>query len=657
MGRADNMGKLEYRKDNLIFSLDIGTRTIIGIVGEYKDDNTFNILAYSIKEHDRRNMYDGQIHDIQGVADVAIKVKDELERKIGTSLKKVSIAAAGRALKTLKIRVDKEIDNQSEINKSTVEALELEALQRAQNMINADENQNKLRYHNIGYSVMNYYLDDDIMIKLEGHRGDRIGVQLLATFLPQVVVESLYSVILKANLQVDNITLEPIAAINVAIKEELRLLNLALVDIGAGTSDIAITKGGKIIAYAMTSTAGDEITETLSKRYLVDFNTGEKIKIGLSAKKEHKFTDIVGVEHNLTTDEIVKEIHDIIAKISVEISEKIIEFNAKAPDAVFLIGGSSQMPGLKECLADSLGLPKERVSIKDANFIQNVEGVDDNIKGPNIITPIGIAMEGVTQIYKNFLQIEFNDEPIRVFNTGDIKVSHILVLTGYHPRNLVPKAGDDFIYFLNGRKQVIKGKTGEGAKIYINNDIGNLNTPLKDGDIVKVIEGSKGERIIPYLYDCIPHKNMINLNGKQYNLIREIKVNGNIVKDNMPLKDGDNIEYSKIKTLGNLLHYVDEKLDPDNVLINGEKVDEDTILEDGDQITIIQNRMIKLSINGQEKTIEYNKKQFVFVDIFDYIDFDLTRPRGNLILKVNGEDAKYMEPLNDGDVLEIYWNK
>ncbi len=80
-----------------------------------------------------------------------------------------------------------------------------------------------------------------------------------------MVIEGLYSVISKAGLEVGNITLEPIAAINVAIKEELRLLNLALIDIGAGTSDIAITKDGKIMAYAMTSQAGDEITEALSQ--------------------------------------------------------------------------------------------------------------------------------------------------------------------------------------------------------------------------------------------------------------------------------------------------------------------------------------------------------------------------------------------------------
>lgn len=81
MERTVNMKQLKMNKDNLVFSLDIGTRTIIGIVGEYMEDNKFNILAYSIKEHNRRNMYDGQIHDIQGVVEVVREIKEELEEK------------------------------------------------------------------------------------------------------------------------------------------------------------------------------------------------------------------------------------------------------------------------------------------------------------------------------------------------------------------------------------------------------------------------------------------------------------------------------------------------------------------------------------------------------------------------------------------------
>ena len=66
-------------------------------------------------------------------------------------------------------------------------------------------------------------------------------------------------------------TLEPIAAINVAIPEKFRLLNIALVDVGAGTSDICITKEGTIVAYGMIPMAGDAVTDVIVQAHLVDF--------------------------------------------------------------------------------------------------------------------------------------------------------------------------------------------------------------------------------------------------------------------------------------------------------------------------------------------------------------------------------------------------
>jgi len=652
-----SMKQLEDKGNDLIFSLDIGTRTIIGLVGKYKPDEKFNILAYSIKEHNKRNMYDGQIHDIMGVTKIVKEIKEELEEKVGTSLKKVSIAAAGRSLKTCNIKVDKEISGSSEISRNMVEVLELEAVQKAQEMINSKTNQNRLKYYNIGYTVINYYLDDNLMEKLEDHRGKKIGVNLLATFLPQMVIESLYSVISKAGLEVGNITLEPIAAINVAIKEELRLLNLALVDIGAGTSDIAITKDGNIVAYAMTSQAGDEITESLSKKYLLDFNAGERLKVKLSSKEKHEFVDVVGIKHELTTKEIVDDIHDIIVTISEEIAGKILEFNGKAPSAVFLIGGSSQMPGLKECLAEKLGLPKERVSIRDTSFIEDIEGLDPNFNGPDIVTPIGIALEGASKKYSSFLQIKFNDEEIRIFNTDKVKVSDILALTCYNPRDLIPKSGDDFIYFLNNEKEIIKGEEGSPAEIYVNNEEANLYTLLKDGDIVRVIKGREGEKRIPYLYDCIPTEKVVTFNNNQINLIQNIKLNGVKVYENFKLNENDRIEIEEIRTLAQLLKYMDKDIPIDNIFINGKKAYEDTLLKANDEIISIENKAIRLVINGVEKVIHYNKREFMFVDIFEHIDFDLTEVKGNLVLKVNGEDAEYMAPLKDGDIIEIFWDK
>ena len=78
-------------------------------------------------------------------------------------------------------------------------------------------------------------------------------------------MDGLYSAVELAGLHVASLTLEPIAAINMAIPEKFRLLNIALVDVGAGTSDISIVKDGSIIAFGMIPLAGDEVTEAIAK--------------------------------------------------------------------------------------------------------------------------------------------------------------------------------------------------------------------------------------------------------------------------------------------------------------------------------------------------------------------------------------------------------
>ncbi len=652
-------------RDELIFSLDIGTRTIIGIVGEYTEDERFKVLAYSVKEHKKRNMYDGQIHDIDGVAKLVKEIVLELEEKTGEELRVVSIAAAGRALKTHKIMLEKNIDGLKEISRFDVEALELEAIQRAQEEINQIEANKNFKYYSIGYTVVDYYLDEDRMERLEGHKSERIGVELLATFLPQVVIESLYSVISRVGLEVGSITLEPIAAINVAIKKELRLLNLALVDIGAGTSDIAITKDGQITSYAMTSTAGDEITERLAKAYLLDFNSSEKLKVQLSKKEEHEFIDIVGIPYKLTTTEIVNTIKDIIEKIATEISEKILEYNGKAPNAVFLIGGSSQMPMLRESIAERLGLPKERVAIRDASIIENIEGLEE-VNGPDMITPIGIAIEGAGDKYKNFIKVSFNGEEIRIFNTEDIKVSDVLILTGYNPRDLLPKKSNDFIYYINGKKRIIKGKDGTHPQILVDKNPANLKTRLQDKANIEIIPSTVEPLTIPYLYDIIQMDKTVYFEGKEVNLVKSIKVDNEMINGNIILRPSVYIEVEEIKTLEELVLEYKEGKALDEFLVNDLKVPNTYELKVGDIVRRITDpkednnirhdeKIIKLVINDEEMEIYYKKDRFVFVDIFDYIDFDLSSLKGKLILKVNNKDAEYLEELKDGDNIKVYW--
>ncbi|RKD29081.1 cell division protein FtsA [Thermohalobacter berrensis] len=665
---------VNIEKEQLIFSLDIGTRTVIGIVGILDKDDKFKILATEVEEHKERYMYDGQIHDINGVTKIVKRIKENLEKTIGVKLEKVAIAAAGRALKTYRVSVEREIDINREIDKRIVESLEMEAIQKAQELLDKERKQSEAKYYCVGYTVVNYYLDGNFIENLEGHRGNNIGVDVIATFLPHVVVDSLYTVMNRVGLEVINMTLEPIAAINVAIKKNLRLLNLALVDIGAGTSDIAITKDGTIVAYAMVSVAGDEITEKIAKTYLLDYDTAEKLKVCLNKQNEHVFQDIVGIEHRLKTEEILQNIEESIDYLAKEIAYKILEYNEKAPSAVFLIGGGSQIPKLPEYISKYVKLPKERVVIKGIDSIDDVEEIPDELIGPHAITPIGIGIKAIKDKSKDFLEVTVNGQKIKLFNSKSIKVSDALVLIGFNPKKLIPRRGENFKYYLNEEEKVIKGEIGNPAEIYVNNKKANLEYKLRTGDKVEVKEATQGRKPKPRLYDCIDIDKKIIFNGREINLIGYIKVNGDIENENILIKENDKIETLELKTVKELFDYLGLNTNEYLIYKNGNLAKDNEIIKDKDIIEsklkelkpthkvksknkISGRNKIRLIINGKEKTIRHNKDKFIFIDIFDYIDFDLSKPKGILMLEVNGNRAEYIQELRDGDRINIYWKR
>ena len=96
----------------------------------------------------------------------------------------------------------------------------------------------------------------------------------------------------------------------------MRHLNLVLVDIGAGTSDVAITKNGSVIAYGMVPQAGDEITEAISQRFLLDFNVAEHIKREAADGNEVEFDDILGMHYKLKPKDIIEPILPNIEKLA-----------------------------------------------------------------------------------------------------------------------------------------------------------------------------------------------------------------------------------------------------------------------------------------------------------------------------------------------------
>lgn len=211
-------------------------------------------------------------------------------------------------------------------------------------MLHKEDTKNN-HYYCVGYSVLYFRLDGEEIGSLLDQQGEEASVEVIATFLPRVVVESLLAALKRANLEMEALTLEPIAAINVLIPPSMRRLNVALVDIGAGTSDIAITDKSTVVAYGMVPTAGDEITESLSDHYLLDFPVAEMAKRQLHTSDEVLIQDILGFDEYFPREEVIKAIYPAIENLAKSIGEEILRLNNNTPPkAVMLVGGGSLTP-------------------------------------------------------------------------------------------------------------------------------------------------------------------------------------------------------------------------------------------------------------------------------------------------------------------------
>lgn len=522
--------------EHTIFALDIGTRSIIGIVGTVIDGKV-NIVAIEKEEHTQRAMIDGQIENIEKVSMLAGKVKAKLEDKLGFRLSRVCVAAAGRALRTKRADFEMTLPGPQLIDDEMISRLEAGAIGRAEQLFEQETaaEDDSRRFYLVGYTVCQYYLDQYMISSLKDHRGKTIKADLIATFLPSEVVESLYTTMQKIDLDVASITLEPIAAINAAIPENLRLLNLVMVDIGAGTSDIAVCTGGSVIGYTMATVAGDEITEMLMKDYLVDFQTAELMKAQMDSQTEITFTDILGFEHTATQKELLHAIQDASGLLCKEIAEKVLEVNGNAPSALFLAGGGSKLAGLKEGLTEALKMDANRVAIAGNNFKMSAFSEQYDLNNPEYATPLGIVISSGLNLINDSFRVTLNGKPAKLFRSGSFTALNLLMMNGYNFQDILARSGQSLIITVNGRRKIYYGKAAQPALLLINKKEGKLSDVIRAGDEIEFTPAIAGIPASARLGDLpgVSDETIVTLNGEAAPPDTPLK-NGDIVRIRRP---------------------------------------------------------------------------------------------------------------------------
>lgn len=673
------MGKMDINPKDMIFALDIGTRSIIGNVGIVKD-RKFHTICEKYMEHEERAMIDGQIHDINLVSSTVRSVKKHLEEKLEVEIKDVAIAAAGRFLRTTEVSVEIKLDQNKEIDGEVIRSLELTAVKKAEDEINK---QTKGKLYCVGYSVKNYYLNGYVISNLLSQRGENISADVIATFLPRSVVDSLYSVMDKVGLNVTSLTLEPIAAMEAAVPKKLRLLNIALVDVGAGTSDIAISSNDSISAYGMVPMAGDEVTEAIVQNFLVDFNTAERIKISSSKGKNTEFVDVLGMENEASPEEVNKIIKPVVDKIADEIGKKIVELNGgKTPNAVFLVGGGAHTYNFTKSLSDSLNLPEKRIGIKGRDAVIDCVNFNEKL-GSSGVTVLGIALIAIKKSGHDFIDVVLNDDAISLFNSHNHTVMDVMVQAGINHKALIGKNGHNIRFKLNGIIRVSFGTLAKGAEIYVNDKKAKIDTEIKEGDRIKVNFAQNGKNAIPKVIEYVKNINSVSFyfNDEIQNLYPVVFINDERKDLQDIIKEGDEVQIIFPSTLGEYIKYYKENNDKLYYLKN-QQINSSYVIEEGDRIYNIDNDTLlkeeklqtekndesnlyedgrisdeglHIVVNEQASTLK-KKDKYIFVDIFDNINFDLTVPKGNLVLILNGKKAGYYDELKEGDIARIFWD-
>ena len=529
------MAKRRPQDSDMIFALDIGTRSIIGVVGRVVDER-LQVLAIEKEEHGKRAMLDGQIEDIGQVAKVARRVTDRLEQRLDCTLERVCVAAAGRALRTETGSNILEFPEVTRITNDIIGRLESGAVSNAEAQIGQGQDGQR-RFYLVGYTVSGYHLDHYPMTTLRGHNGQLMEASVVATFLPSEVVESLYAVMERSGLEVASLTLEPIAALNAAIPADLRLLNLVLADIGAGTTDIAVCRDGTVVGYTMATIAGDEITEELMRRFLIPFATAEWMKTQLD-EPNVVYRDVLGLEQSVSGSQLRETVEQSAHALAQEIAQRVAGLNGAAPSALFLAGGGSKLNGLRELVAEALEMDESRVALAGNNYEITAFSEDYELNDPELATPLGIAVSAGLGLISDSYRILLNGQPAKLFRSGSLTLLELLMMNGYSSVDLLGRTGKNLSITVNGQHMVFRGQPATPCTLTLNGAEGVPSALVYAGDSIEftpAVQGAPAQRTLKDLLGT-DFVGGVMVNGRLADLDTRLNTGDQIVTSDQPVR-------------------------------------------------------------------------------------------------------------------------
>jgi hypothetical protein len=290
-----------------------------------------------------------------------------------------------------------------------------------------------------------------------------------------------------------------------------------------------------------------------------------------------------------------------------KVAGAILRHNGSAPQAVFCVGGGSLLPGLPSVIAGYLGLDQAKVTVKGKEMTGFLPGLYRQYRGPELVTPLGIAYTALQREALRFRRVTVNGQNVDVMDLARGTVADALLASGATSRELVGRIGAGICVEVNGQLLSFPGERGEPAVIAVNGLSAALDTKISQGDVITWQPGKDGAPPRVSVSDLLSRLTpfSVRVNGSWQHLASPVYRDGQLLPAGAVLYDRDKVRVLKTMPLS----WVLEQLNLAQELDGG---------------------TIRIRVNGTEREVPYGAKT----------------------LLVNGRAAVRDTPVSDGDILE-----
>lgn len=382
--------------DELVVGLDIGTTKIACFVGRRNEHGKIEILGYGKSES--VGVSRGVVANIERTVKSIKKAVEEAERSSGVAIEVVNVGIAGQHIKSQQTRGQRTRDDlESEISEEDIQAL-------IQDMYKQVMQPGEEILHVL---PQEFTVDNEQGIKEPvGMSGIRLEANFHLIIGQIAAIRNIYRCIQKANLTVDQLVLEPLASAASVLSEEEKEAGVALVDIGGGTTDIAIFQDGIIRHTAVIPFGGNVLTEDIRQGCQIMKKQAEQLKqrFGSAISTEMKDNEIVcipGLSGRNPREISLKNLAAIIEARMTEIIEHVhyeirnSGFSDQLIGGVVLTGGGSQLRHITQLFQYATGMDC-RVGFPSEHL---AEAPNADATAPSFATGVGLVIKGYDRLH------------------------------------------------------------------------------------------------------------------------------------------------------------------------------------------------------------------------------------------------------------------